>query len=47
MIPTEMRKKAVKYITRRKTVVTGLTEVFPVIAVRDNIMLHFLLENYV
>lgn len=47
MIKIEMRKKAVNYITRRKTVVTGLTEVFPTISIRDNIMLHFLLENYV
>lgn len=47
MIKTEMRKRAVNYFTRRKTVVTGSTTDFPTISIRDNIMLHFLLENYV
>lgn len=42
-----MRKKGVKDFTKRETVVTGPTEVFPTISIRDNIMPHFLLENYV
>ena len=42
-----MRKKAVKDVTRKNTVVTEPTEVFPTISTRDKIMLHFLLENYV
>lgn len=42
-----MRKKGVKDFTRSKTGVTGSTEVFRTISIRDNIMPHFLLENYV
>lgn len=34
------------FITRRKTAVTGPTEFFPTISIRDNSVLHFLLENY-
>jgi len=47
MIKNEMRKKAVYNITRRKTVVTGPTEAFPTISIKENIMIYFLLENYV
>lgn len=41
-----MRIKGGEDFTKRKTV-TGPTDVFPTISIRDNIMPHFLLENYV
>lgn len=47
MIKTEMKYLAVNGVTKRKTVVTRRTEAFPTISIRANIVLHFLLENYV
>lgn len=44
MIKTAMGKKAANYVARRKTVIVRLTEVFTTVSIRDNIMLHFLLE---
>lgn len=42
-----MRYLAVNGVTKKKTVVTGPTEAFPTISITANIVLHFLLENYV